>query len=92
MKQQSATELYVFESNLPDLRTLLAAVPADGDVLMLDSAQDGVLLLADALKAYSGLDALHLFSHGSVGSLSLGTGTLSLSTVPDYGDALATIG
>ena len=74
--QTTRKTLYVFDSGIPDLQKLLAGLGADQRVAILDSGSDGVLQLADALSGESGLDAIHLFSHGSAGSLWLGSTVL----------------
>lgn len=86
------TQLYVFVSTLPDLQTLLSAVPEGGETLVLDGNQDGVAQLAQALAGRQGLSALHIFSHGAAGSLQLGSSTLDAGSIPSYQDQLATIG
>ena len=87
-----AEKLYIFDAKLQDLQTLVDAVPVGGEVLILDSSRDGVLQIAQALEGRSELAGLHIFSHGSAGSLSLGAVTLNQSTLAYYSDALATIG
>uniref|UniRef100_UPI00262C865C DUF4347 domain-containing protein n=1 Tax=Accumulibacter sp. TaxID=2053492 RepID=UPI00262C865C len=89
---QTTRELYVFDSAVPELQKLLAAVGADQRLLVLDAGSDGVLQLADALGGESSLDAIHIFSHGAVGSLWLGNTVLDRWNLPDYGVALAQIG
>jgi len=100
MVQTAATttakrEVYVFDSAVPELQKLIDAVGAtnpDPIIIILDSGSDGVTQLASALAGQSGLDAIHIFSHGSVGSLLLGNSTLNQTTLPGYSEALAQIG
>jgi hypothetical protein len=90
--QTTRKALYVFDSGIPDLQKLLAGLGADQRVAILDSGSDGVLQLADALSGESGLDAIHLFSHGSAGSLWLGSTVLDQANLSGYSAALAQIG
>jgi hypothetical protein len=90
--QTTRKALYVFDSGIPDLQKLLAGLGADQRVAILDSGSDGVLQLADALSGESGLDAIHLFSHGSAGSLWLGSTVLYQANLSGYSAALAQIG
>ncbi|MEF8707541.1 MAG: DUF4347 domain-containing protein [Candidatus Accumulibacter propinquus] len=90
--QTTRKALYVFDSGIPDLQKLLAGLGADQKVAILDSGSDGVLQLADALSGESSLDAIHLFSHGSAGSLWLGSTVLDQANLTGYSAALAQIG
>ena len=88
-------EVYVFDSALPELQKLIDAVSASGTdskIIILKSDSDGVLQLASALVGESNLDAIHIFSHGSVGSLQLGSTFLDSFSLPGYSDALEQIG
>ena len=77
---------------MPELQKLVDAVGADKKIVILDAGSDGVLQLANALAGESNLDAIHVFSHGSVGSLSLGSAVLDQASLPGYSEALAQIG
>ena len=57
------------ESNLPDLQTLLAAIPQGTEIVMLDAAKDGVDQMAQALEGQHGVTAIHILSHGSEANL-----------------------
>ena len=85
-------EIYVFDSKIAGLQTLLAEVPAGQEVLILNSDQDGVLQIANALVGQTRFDAIHIFSHGYVGSLTLGNALLNQTTLSTYDTALAQIG
>ncbi|MBV5304259.1 MAG: tandem-95 repeat protein, partial [Chlorobium sp.] len=61
------------------------------EVYILDPRQDGLAQMADILAGRSGIDAIHLLSHGSIGELQLGTATLKSSTVNDYAGVLSQI-
>jgi hypothetical protein len=91
-KHRTSKEVYVFDAGVADLQELLAAVGTGQRIVILDSGSDGVLQLADALAGESELDAIHLFSHGAVGSLLLGSTLLDQANLSGYSEALAQIG
>lgn len=68
-------------NNLPDAKTLLDAIPASTTVHLLDAHGDALAQMATLLADEQGLDAIHLFSHGSQGTLNLGTRTLDQTTL-----------
>jgi uncharacterized delta-60 repeat protein len=65
--------LYVIDANVEDLQTLLADLPEGSEALILDSSYDGVEQIANYVQGRSGIDALHVISHGSAGSVQLGS-------------------
>jgi uncharacterized delta-60 repeat protein len=80
-------ELIIVDSATPDYETLLADLTGQADedrifeVAILDPTEDGIEQITNLLSEYSGLDAVHIISHGSEGNVALG------SSVLDY-DAL----
>lgn len=54
------------------------------DVVILDADRDGVLQISEYLAGERGISALHLLSHGSRGSLSLGNTRLNTDTLGSY--------
>ncbi|GJE54785.1 hypothetical protein EKPJFOCH_1269 [Methylobacterium thuringiense] len=86
-------EIVVIDKGVADLATLLAGVPAAAEVVLIDSARDGFDQLASALKGRSGIDAIHILSHGTAGDLRLGTGDLTAASIQGrYAADLAIIG
>ncbi|OOG80146.1 hypothetical protein B0E41_21425, partial [Hydrogenophaga sp. A37] len=62
------------------------------EVWVLDGASDGVEQMASLLQGRTGIDAIHILSHGSDGQLELGNGVLNLSSVSgEYADELTVI-
>ena len=89
---ESTTEVVFVDPTVPDCQTLLAGIGSNAEVIMLDSARDGVEQIAESLAGRSGIDAIHLISHGSSGELQLGAGTLTAESMSgEYADELATI-
>jgi len=64
LRPASALELFVIDGALPDIQALIDAIGPDKWVVVLDPERDGVSQLADLLRDESGLDAIHVFSHG----------------------------
>ncbi|MDO3651448.1 DUF4347 domain-containing protein, partial [Nocardia mangyaensis] len=63
------------------------------EVVLLDPTRDGVEQIAEVLAGRSGIDAIHIVSHGSQAELQLGTARLTLDSMTGrYADKLATIG
>ncbi|WP_296950096.1 SwmB domain-containing protein [uncultured Massilia sp.] len=84
-------EIVFIDSSLPDFAQLVAAVKAGTDVVLLDASQDGLQQIAQVLAGRSGVDAIHVLSHGSAGALDLGNAHVTLDNLSAYGDALGTI-
>lgn len=90
--EQSRHEVLFIEGNVADLQTLINSANPDTEIHVLDAAQDGLAQIAAILAGRSGIDALHLISHGSSGSLQLGTLSLNTQNLSDHAAALASIG
>jgi hypothetical protein len=65
----------------------------DAEVVLLDSASDGVLQIAAALQGRTGIEAIHIVSHGTEGSLFLGSAVLDADSMQNqHLEALLAIG
>ena len=92
--------LLVIDSQVTDWRSLAAGTGADTAVLILDSATDGLTqisaylssLSAAGAEAFTPLQSIQIISHGNAGSISLGSTTLTTSTLKQYTSQLATLG
>ena len=67
---------------------LLKNVVAGIKAIVLDSERDGVAQITEVLSLYGGVENVHIVSHGSSGTLTLGNSELSLSTLELYADQL----
>ena len=86
------SEVFFVTGDLPDLATLLGGLPVNAEVHVLDATQDGLTQMASLLAGRSGLDAIHILSHGSSGALQLGTSTLNDAALTSRATDLAQIG
>jgi hypothetical protein len=85
-------EIVFIEDNVADYQAIAANAGAGRQVVILDSSKDGLQQIADALKGMSGIDALHIVTHGSEGKIGLGALTLDQASAAQHQDVLATIG
>ncbi len=67
-------QIFFIDSAVPDSDVIIAGLPSDAVYYRLDASQDGLQQMADILTGYANLDAIHIISHGSPGSLQLGNG------------------
>jgi VCBS repeat-containing protein len=89
---ESSTEVVFVDPTVPDYESLLAGMGPNVEVVVLDASRDGVEQIAESLTGRSGIDAIHLISHGDAGTLQLGTGTLNAETMSTrYADEFTTI-
>jgi VCBS repeat-containing protein len=89
---ESKTEVAFVDPTVPDYETLVAGMGPNVEVIMLDATRDGIEQIAESLAGRTGIDAIHLISHGSSGELQLGTGTLTADSMSaEYAGELATI-
>ncbi|MVW64032.1 DUF4347 domain-containing protein, partial [Massilia sp. NEAU-DD11] len=86
------TEIVFIEDNVADYQSLAQQLGAGREVVILDSTGDGVHQIADALAGRTGIDALHIISHGAAGTASLGALTLDAASLGDHQADLNAIG
>ena len=89
---QNLTTIAFIDGLLTDLQTILSGLDPSATAIVLDPAQDGIQQMADALVGMSGLDAIHIISHGSSGQITLGTTQLTQDILAQYQTQLTTIG
>ena len=92
MTDLSRNEIVFVLDNLSDWQTLVAGLPTGVEVHVLDAKGDGLKQMVSLLEGRTGLDAIHLFSHGSDGALQLGSFSLNAGTLQTYADDLTRIG
>ncbi len=85
-------EIAFVMGNLPDLQTLIGGIKPGVEIHILDPLGDGIAQMDSILNGRSGIDSIHVFSHGASGSLSLGTTTLNSNTLLDHQSQLAELG
>jgi Domain of unknown function (DUF4347)/Bacterial cadherin-like domain len=64
------------DSSLQDYQSLIAG-EKDSEVVILNDNFSGITQITKALAGKSGIDAIHILSHGSSGSVTLGSDTLN---------------
>ena len=83
--------VFVFD-NLADWQQLADAAAPEAEVVVLDGTRDGLAQMAEELQGRSGVDAVHILSHGDVGKVQLGNRWLDASNIATHQVQLATIG
>ncbi|MBA4265427.1 MAG: hypothetical protein C0453_10115, partial [Comamonadaceae bacterium] len=83
-------EIIVVDSVVADITDFIANRP--GEIIYLDPNRDGVEQLAEALQGRTGIDAIHILSHGEAGALRLGSSVLtSQSMAGEHAEEMAVI-
>ncbi|MDK9726530.1 MAG: DUF4347 domain-containing protein, partial [Sterolibacteriaceae bacterium MAG5] len=85
-------EIVFVESNIADYQTLVNSVSPGASVYVLDASRDGLTQIAQILEGRSGIDAIHILSHGSEAALGLGSLSLSMANLQGHASELAAIG
>ena len=67
-------------------------LPPGNALVMIDAGRDGWQQVADALQGVTGLDAIHIVSHGASGELVLGNQILNAGNIGSYSAQLAQLG
>ena len=78
--------------NVADYQSTADGLYANYEVHILSADGDALAQMVALLDGRTGLDAIHLISHGDSGVLDLGTLSLSSENLADYSDALAALG
>ncbi|MEQ1680171.1 MAG: DUF4347 domain-containing protein [Nitrospira sp.] len=86
-------EIVFLSPSVRDYHKLLDGISPNVEVFVLDPTRDGVEQMAEVLVGRTGVDAIHIISHGSQAELTLGSARLTLEAMNGaYADELAAIG
>lgn len=88
----SSSTLVFIDSAVEDHETLFTGLAFNTEVVLLDTATNGLQQIADYLSGYSNLDAVHIVSHGAPAALQLGDTFLTLANLEDYRMVLSQVG
>ena len=80
------------DSRVSNYQSLIDSLTEPAEVFILDAAWDGLAQMTAYLQGRSGIDAIHLISHGSQGALYLGSTVLDSERLASYRTPLASIG
>jgi len=92
MSQSRIQSIYFVDANLPDLSALLAALPAEADVVLLQSSEDGLQQMLAAMAGSSDINAVHVLTHGAPGTIQLGSTTLDATSLEANAETLQALG
>src|SRR6476661_943868 len=84
----AAKQIIIVDPTVQNYQQLVADIPADTQVVVLDGARDGVEQITEILAGTSNLSAVHILSHGSQGSLKLGATYLNSENLESYSTLL----
>ena len=83
--------LIFIDTRVANYQTLIACFPAGSEVVLINGG-NGLQQMSDALAGRTGIEAIHVFSHGSAGVVQLGDTTLNSANLNTYAPLLAQIG
>jgi uncharacterized repeat protein (TIGR02059 family) len=77
-------EIAFIDTSIAGYQTLLDGLREGVEAVLIDGAHDGVAQIAAALAGRSGIEAVHIFTHGAPGVLQLGATRLTESSLADH--------
>ncbi|MEL6929354.1 MAG: DUF4347 domain-containing protein, partial [Cyanobacteria bacterium J06600_6] len=86
---ESSSDLVIIDSSVDDLSTLVNGVKAGAKVVVLDPDIDGIEQITSVFRQHNRLKRVHLVTHGSSGSLQLGSSRLDSDTLNANRDRFA---
>ncbi len=89
---ESVSSIVFVDSGVEDYESLINDVASDTLVIMLESDSDGVTQIGDILSQYEDVASVHIISHGSSASITLGDAVLSQDTLENYSTDLSVWG
>jgi len=84
----SPSTLVIIDSRVDEFQSLLADLPANTVVRVVDSEESGLAAISDELSKGGNFDAVHIFSHGTPGSFTLGSDQVDSSTLANQAEQL----
>jgi len=95
---QRALELVFIDSRVPDRNVLLEDITGHTDrrrrfvIITLDATRNGIEQVSAALRNHTRVDAIHLLTHATAGSLQLGSTELNFDTLQQRSEQIGSWG
>ncbi|MEO0818688.1 MAG: cadherin-like domain-containing protein, partial [Pseudomonadota bacterium] len=90
---EQGNEIYFVDAGVGNSDALISAIPQGAEVVLINAGSDGVDQIKSVLEGRSGIDAIHILSHGDPGEINLGNARLDAGSISySHADALASIG
>ena len=84
--------LVIVDANIKGLENLVTSFPSSFRVFRLDPLKEGLSQVVEALANSTDIPAIHILSHGSEGTLQLGSTILDTSNLSKFSSELSAIG
>ena len=88
LERAPAGALLIIDARVADHQSLLADLPANVTVRVINAGESGIAAISEALARGGEFDAIHIVSHGTPGSLTLGSDQIDNATLADQRIAL----
>ncbi|MCP4021091.1 MAG: DUF4347 domain-containing protein, partial [Desulfobacteraceae bacterium] len=85
---ESHSTIIFIDPGVADHENLISDSSADARVVVLDPAKDGIAQIDDVLSQCRDVSSVHIISHGTSGSITLGKTVLSNDTIDNYSASL----
>src|SRR5690554_2463544 len=85
-------EIVFVDGSVQNLQELVGALGDATELVIIDPGSNGFAQIADYLEGRSGIDAIHILSHGDTGKIRLGDGWLDSGTLAANQAPLSAIG
>ena len=85
-------QVAVVDASIDGYQQILDGIPVDMEVILLSGSASGISTILAELGGRSDIRAIHVFGHGAVGEMQLGSDIISNDTLSDYAEHLSTLG
>ena len=79
--QAAVQELLIIDGSVEGIDILKAAARSDLEIIILDTNRDGVQQISEILSSRTGVETVHIVSHGRPGEMTLGDTKLTLESM-----------
>src|SRR4028119_147563 len=88
IQKKLVSTLVFIDSNVEDYQSLMSGISPNAEVIILDETRGGIEQITERLATKQNIEAIHIISHGSPGSVQLGANTLNSSNIESFGPGL----
>jgi Ca2+-binding RTX toxin-like protein/pimeloyl-ACP methyl ester carboxylesterase len=87
-----STSIVFIDTRVADYQTLIDGLEPGSEFYLIDELSDGLEQMASRLLGRTGIEAIHIISHGSSGSVLLGSGVIDGTALDTHAVQLEAIG